>query len=858
MRLAGVALLGLTAAMGAPAFAQEQIGRAAAVVPQAQGTPPEQAARVLQIGLDMFQNERVQTGPEGRAQLLFVDGTALTVGPNSDLVLDEYVYDPDAGSGKIALSATRGVFRIVGGKISKGEPVTLRTPTVTIGVRGGVAFANVGETVSAAFIYGAEMTATGGGRTERTTRNGTEIVTPPNGVPNPPQPLSQATISGSLNAMEGTTGAASAGPAVNDEDVAQSQIAELSSTIAPDLVNPGVVVAPATNVTTIERTADRTIASQVDMVAQANAGGSVAMGSLVGRYKTSAVAGVDDGTGDDSDAFNIPFTGAAITNGQFRASIASSVLTFPVNPDANGLFSFGPSNMTDSAFGPITGTGWISAASDFGFIEYTEDDFPGYRGIAFFGKPAPAAAFAPGVMAYALRDDFVLGGSKIPFIPNSLNGDLGSGGRAYIGWAANPATEDTPFLGGALVVSGQGSAQRWAAGLLIGQVDRNQASTASLEGAMRGSTRRTAASPLSVFFDGPIATSDAGDGSDFFGAQGDFVLESLLVDSADAPVDPLHEIGVNVVENGLTQNVIFPNAISARLPTAPAATRTTRTLFFETAGIAQTAPSVMNVRFGTNEAAPGMLILDGGGGVSVAATASLLPLDGGVPSNTVLRFGEPAGLQQASAFVNDALWAATESATASTVGGSPGSFKGALVSSGLVTLANVLPAGVSLCSCQYVDWGFWGGQVFLSGGARLEFPLVPFAAGAPVVAAQFPASGSAVYSGHAIANLFDGSNNFIAAGGLSVSASFFSGAVSLSADITNLNGNNLTYTGFDSAPGPVTLSLSSATGPQNFLLGSGSLRFAGPGAPPENVYGHFAAQDMTGINRAAGVLMGAR
>src|SRR5690606_4701626 len=114
----------------------------------------QQEARVLQVGLDMFQNERVQTGERGRTQLLFLDGTALTVGPNSDIVLDEYVFDPTAGTGSIALSATRGVFRVVGGRISKSNPVTIRTPTVTVGVRGGVAFLNVGPTVSAAFIYG--------------------------------------------------------------------------------------------------------------------------------------------------------------------------------------------------------------------------------------------------------------------------------------------------------------------------------------------------------------------------------------------------------------------------------------------------------------------------------------------------------------------------------------------------------------------------------------------------------------------------------------------------------------------------------------------------------------------------------
>ena len=54
------------------------------------------------------------------------------------MVLDEFVYDPATGSGKLAMTATKGVFRLVGGKISKSEPVTLKTPTATIGIRGGM------------------------------------------------------------------------------------------------------------------------------------------------------------------------------------------------------------------------------------------------------------------------------------------------------------------------------------------------------------------------------------------------------------------------------------------------------------------------------------------------------------------------------------------------------------------------------------------------------------------------------------------------------------------------------------------------------------------------------------------------
>src|SRR5258705_2997756 len=87
--------------------------------------------------------------------MLFLDGSALTVGPNSDVVLDEFVYDPSTETGKLAVSATRGVLRLVGGKISKTEPVTLRTPTATLGIRGGIAIYDNGQ---ASFLFGKSMT----------------------------------------------------------------------------------------------------------------------------------------------------------------------------------------------------------------------------------------------------------------------------------------------------------------------------------------------------------------------------------------------------------------------------------------------------------------------------------------------------------------------------------------------------------------------------------------------------------------------------------------------------------------------------------------------------------------------------
>ena len=112
-----------------PAFAVKEadIGVTAASIITAKGFPPVSPEHLLEIGVQIVGDERVITNESGRAQLLFLDHSALTVGPNSNLVLDKFVYDPDTGVGELAFSATKGLFRLVGGRISKNTPVTIRT-----------------------------------------------------------------------------------------------------------------------------------------------------------------------------------------------------------------------------------------------------------------------------------------------------------------------------------------------------------------------------------------------------------------------------------------------------------------------------------------------------------------------------------------------------------------------------------------------------------------------------------------------------------------------------------------------------------------------------------------------------------
>lgn len=85
----------------------------------------------------------LETVPSGAMQVRFGDDSVLTLGSNSRLRVDRFVYAPGA-SGEQSLSLARGVFRFVSGTIPKNS-VRLNTPTVSIGIRGTILKVQVNE-----------------------------------------------------------------------------------------------------------------------------------------------------------------------------------------------------------------------------------------------------------------------------------------------------------------------------------------------------------------------------------------------------------------------------------------------------------------------------------------------------------------------------------------------------------------------------------------------------------------------------------------------------------------------------------------------------------------------------------------
>jgi hypothetical protein len=141
-----VFVLALSAAiyLTSTAASAEIVGGVGAVDPAAQGTPPGGAARSLVLGAPIANRERIETKGQGKAQIIFRDKSTLSIGQNSSVTIDHFVYDSRIAAGKQMISVAKGALRFVGGEVSHSSGAEFKTPSASIGIRGGTVLLLVG------------------------------------------------------------------------------------------------------------------------------------------------------------------------------------------------------------------------------------------------------------------------------------------------------------------------------------------------------------------------------------------------------------------------------------------------------------------------------------------------------------------------------------------------------------------------------------------------------------------------------------------------------------------------------------------------------------------------------------------
>ncbi|MFI5362470.1 MAG: FecR domain-containing protein [Elusimicrobiota bacterium] len=160
--LAAAVVASLAASASAQVPGLTPIGAAAAVRGRVEAFAPVPAngkpvGRIVSSGKPMYLNDHVTTDKGGRLQVLLADETTFTLGPNSDMVLDEFVYDPRTNAGKITANIAKGTFRFVTGKLAHQDPAGMKIKLAvgTIGIRGSVGAGETGPEGSVIINAGA-------------------------------------------------------------------------------------------------------------------------------------------------------------------------------------------------------------------------------------------------------------------------------------------------------------------------------------------------------------------------------------------------------------------------------------------------------------------------------------------------------------------------------------------------------------------------------------------------------------------------------------------------------------------------------------------------------------------------------
>jgi hypothetical protein len=119
-----------------PLFGRPSVGNASIVVRTVTGSLDGSVSK-LRLQDDIYHNELIETFEDSATELAFLDETTINLGPNSIVVLDEFVYDPDPSNSSFILTVTQGALRFTSG-VLPSDAYKINTPVATIGIRGTI------------------------------------------------------------------------------------------------------------------------------------------------------------------------------------------------------------------------------------------------------------------------------------------------------------------------------------------------------------------------------------------------------------------------------------------------------------------------------------------------------------------------------------------------------------------------------------------------------------------------------------------------------------------------------------------------------------------------------------------------
>lgn len=886
-----------------PVHSAPKVGVTAAVNQDARSKPPGGASSVLTLGKNVVFNEQISTDGDGLVQVLLVDGTTFTVGPNSQLTIDEFVYNPDTGDAKVVATLAKGAFRFIGGQTSRKKGgATIRTPAGSLGIRGAMVEGNVnGGEGTFSMIFGEEVVYTGPGGSQRLFEPGFTLDVKGGGGSTQVRPRTSSDASTFQNALAGgpgQSGGSSRQP--TDGGVANSPVSNANSgaesvpvpTFRPvesttlnevdepqtdvDPTTEEVIVAPTITPTPTVTPADTLLARML-----------LAPGTYTTAFGSFGNPGARGLVGSTAATdFNVTLTR---NNGRLTGTSPSGG-TIDL-PDLTG--TQGDSGLQQFN---VTGTGPLGAVSGPAFAG--RNDFVAYL-LGVGGDPAqPSYLFAgtpttsnllltenSDVRAYTLTRDPIQN-VAVPFFNPDLYGTLDNTNQTNL-----LIVERSPYFFKSFLtwtdISGTGGSQRSATFVTAGGGITEANGMTALNSRRRGSFRGAADGPSFNMRGAPVESVPGADGYHAYGPNAENFVVGTGVDPADTFVDiPTNYCSyytcpppADTYIGDLNFGTLHVADLVSETPKS-SLTRTTRTHDGFMAGLGEPRPEGFNNPYPVGaDGAPNFSLATDAPSSQMAAVGKVIDFVPGLGANGVnnivkrleLTFGVNGGDFGEGAFVNDEFFGATYNNNlaktrlvtddaqdvANAADLSPGSY----IVSGR---AAPIPGYQHCTTCDYVDWGWWGTRVIAdisngSGTTRRDerVHMGTWVAGDITNPADLPANMDATYAGTAIANITRSGDQYISAGSFSLDIDLNdrSGTVAIS----GLDGHTYNGTVQDASTATQALFNSNNLTGTDGLTGTVIGALVNNGADPAaGAIGQFQASNVSSGDHVIGTFVGDR
>lgn len=120
-----------------PTIATAEVGKVTEQTGNPAGANRENEQLTVELGFSVEMLDELITA-NTKLGITFEDETRVELTEQSELVIDEFVYDPNTNVGKLSVKVALGTVQMASGKIAHANRnnVNIQTPTATIGVRG--------------------------------------------------------------------------------------------------------------------------------------------------------------------------------------------------------------------------------------------------------------------------------------------------------------------------------------------------------------------------------------------------------------------------------------------------------------------------------------------------------------------------------------------------------------------------------------------------------------------------------------------------------------------------------------------------------------------------------------------------